>query len=152
MVVLRIAEVASCKQVTSKLVSILQQPHKNGPAGDQRARFLFGSGAVFLMRELDVEVQRLRVAERGLDLRMAQPLLDLVNRHPALEGQRGGRVTEDVRCNMNGDLAAGDDLRDRGFQRLLHDPAVRPVDVHKQRWVVILAAVQVRLQRDFGPL
>ena len=61
------------------------------------------------MGDLHIEVQSFRVSERGLDLRMAEPLLHLVDRHPALQGQRCRRVPEDVRRDFNGQLAAGDD-------------------------------------------
>ena len=58
------------------------------------------------MRDLDVEVERLGIPKGRLDVRMAEPLLHLVDRHPALQGQRCRRVPEDVRRDRDGQLAA----------------------------------------------
>ena len=68
-----------------------------------------GLGDELLVGDLHIEVQSFRIAECGLDLRMSEPLLHLVDRHPALQGQRCRRVPENVRRDFNGQLAAGDD-------------------------------------------
>jgi len=63
-----------------------------------------------VMAELDVKVEDFRVTERGFDFGMAQELLHLVDRHPALQGQGRGGVSEDVRRDMHRQIATGYNL------------------------------------------
>ena len=102
------------------------------------------------MRDLDIEVERLRIAEGRLDPGVAQPLLHLVDRHPALEGQRGCRMPENVRRDMDGDMAAGDDPLDIAFKRLFSDAVDRIFYGNEQRRIVIRPGGEISAEGDFG--
>ena len=54
------------------------------------------------MRDFDIHVQRLRVAEGRLDPGVAKELLHLVDGHSALEGQGGGGMAEYMRGDFYG--------------------------------------------------
>lgn len=102
------------------------------------------------MRDLDVEVERLRIAEGRLDPGVAQPLLHLIDRHPALEGQGSSRVPEDVRSHMDRDMASGYDPLYIAFKRLFADSVDRIFDGNEQRRIVIRPGGEISAEGDFG--
>ena len=58
--------------------------------------------AELLVIHFHFNVKNLRIAQCCLDPRMAEELLNLLDRHTALEGQGGGCVPEYVRRDFDG--------------------------------------------------
>ena len=101
------------------------------------------------MRDLDVEVERLRIAQRRLDPGVTEPYLHLVDRHPALEGQGCSSVPENVRRDMDGDMATGDDPLDIAFKRFFSDAVDRIFYGDKQGRIIVRSGSEISAEGDF---
>lgn len=102
------------------------------------------------MAELHIIIQYFRIAEGGLDLSVAEELLNLVNRHAALESERCCRMAEDVRGNMDAEIAAGNDLLNLLLNGFLIDMTSFSAKGNEQGGAAILPAKEVCLERYFG--
>ena len=100
------------------------------------------------MGDFDVKIQRLCIAERRLDPGMAEPFLDLINGHTALESQGGGGMAENVRRNFDGNLTAGNDRPD-GFLDGLFSEAMGAAGRNEKRWTFVRTGGKVSAKGYF---
>ena len=100
--------------------------------------------------EENILLQRLRVSEGRLNPAVPKEALNLLQRHPALQGDGRSCVPEDVRRDMAGDIAAGQDLRDLILYSLHLQPAMGSAAPDEQRRVLIGSGRQVRAEGYFS--
>ena len=114
-----------------------------------QALFLFlGSGYKMAVGEVYILGERLRIAQGCLNPGMAQEPLHLLQRHPALKGERCGSVPENVWRNMTVNSAALHNLLDFVLHRLDGQTVVRCTAADEQRGGIVLPGIQICTQGD----
>ena len=103
-----------------------------------------------VVAELNILLERFRIAEGSLYPGMAQEPLDLFQRHPALKGKGRGSMTENMRRNVYSNFTSEHNLLDFVLNGLDGEPVMRGTASNKESGRIVVPGSKVCAEGYFS--
>ena len=101
------------------------------------------------MTDMNILRERLCVSQCCLNTGVTEEPLNLFQRHPALEGQGSGSMTENMRGDMTTDIAAGQYFCNLILYCLDLQAAMRGPAADKERGIIVLPTLEILCEVQF---